>query len=136
MAVGSLLGPLAGCENRTSASIAAQFEASGRKSIDLASVVPGQWDRVCIIGPYATDELISNIIGFKWSTRMRSGIGGDDQIALLLFIHDREVEQYIEHPRGSGDFVGAVGCHKKENAKFINVPVSPEWQQLRPTNDA
>src|SRR5215217_8088707 len=102
LVLASCESPLAGAE--TSKTIAKQFEQSGRTSVDLAEAVPGQWDRVCVIGPYNDNAAVRTTLGFDWDAQSQTSIYVNDGISLLLFVSGGRVVQYVEHPRNSGDF--------------------------------
>jgi len=63
---------LAGCHDPTAASIAGQFAASGRRDVDLAAAVPGDWDRVCILGPYSRNAAAARALGFECLPKRRA----------------------------------------------------------------
>lgn len=133
-----ILAALAACSNRDSSSIADKFSASARKSVDLAIAVPGNWDRVCILGPYSSDVAAAETLGFEWLAESLTDIGHSDGISLLVFAQAKTVLKYVEHPRGSGDFSNLTGrCFPRGSAKFVQVgqPVNG-WPGLFPADEA
>lgn len=88
-----------------SAQITEQFDASNSAPIDLARVGPPIWERVCVLGPYATNEAAEKILGFKWDVQRQSSIVVDDRINLVLFLKNDEVLAFTEHRRDKGDFL-------------------------------
>lgn len=131
-----LLAVLVGCGNKDSSTIAEQFVASGHKSIDLASAVSTDWDRVCILGPYTTDASASQALGFKWSAEALTSIEENDGISLLVFVQNNKVFSYVEHSRSYGDFSNLAGlCFPRNKAKFLQSarPVKG-WPGLFPAN--
>ena len=48
-----MLAALSGCRSQDSAAIADNCSGSGGRVVDLAAAVPGEWDRVCVLGPYS-----------------------------------------------------------------------------------
>lgn len=133
-----ILVTLAACGNRDSSSIADQFSASGRKSVDLAVAVPGDWDRVCVLGPYSSDAEAAETLGFKWPAEFLTGIEHSDGISLLIFVKGKTVLSYIEHPRVSGDFSNLRGrCFPHGSAKFVEVDQPANgWAGLFPADEA
>lgn len=132
-----ILVALAGCRSSASSSIADQFSASDRKGVDLAAAVTDNWDRVCILGPYSSDAVAAETLGFKWSAETLTDIERDDGISLLVFVQDKSVIDYVEHSRGSGDFSNLTGrCFSRTSAKFVQVaqPVKG-WFGLFPADE-
>jgi hypothetical protein len=60
------LGACESAERINSKRIAEQFEASGNTSVDLAQANPEPWDKVCVLGPYATNAAAREMLGFEW----------------------------------------------------------------------
>ena len=130
----------AGCQpaHDISMAIGEQFHASGGASVNLDSAATGEWERVCIAGPYTSDAFIAQTLGFPWSARGRSTIASSDSVALLLFVRQRTVVSWVEHPRGSGDFSSLSGrCFERSRAKFrqVNHPAKG-YAGLFPSNEA
>jgi hypothetical protein len=112
---------LAGCSQPSaSRSIAAQLEASG--TIDLRAAMPGSWDRVCVFGPYSTDQDAFQTLGFSWSLTDNSAVWQSDGVSLLVFARGNEVVAAVDHPRRNGDFsTVADRCFSPEQAQFVRV---------------
>lgn len=126
------LAVLAGCGNSASSSIADQFSASGRQSVDLASAVTGNWERVCVLGPYATDAVAAETLGFNWPAETLTEISRRDGISLLIFVRGTSVINHVEHPRDSADFSNLTGrCFSRSSARFVARPVKG-WPVLIP----
>ncbi len=99
--------------------ITRQFQSSGRTYVDLAKVIPSVWDKVCILGPYSTSKHAYETLGFAWPVEMQSTISGSDSIALLLFVNNKDIVEFVEHPRRDGDFANlSRQCFSRENATF------------------
>ena len=133
-----ILVAITGCRDSASSSIAEQFSASGRKGVDLAAAVPGNWDRVCVVGPYSSDAVAAQTLGFEWPAETLTDIERDDGISLLVFVRDKSAIDYVEHSRGSGDFSNLTGrCFSHTKAKFVQVakPVKG-WPGLFPADEA
>ncbi len=132
-----LLVALTGCHGSASSTIESQFSVSGRKRVDLAAAVPGDWDRVCILGPYSGDDVANRTLGFKWPAETLTDIEQDEGISLLVFVKDKSVIGHVEHSRGSGDFSNLTGrCFSRANAKFMQVDHPAKgWPGLFPAGE-
>ena len=132
-----LLAACAGCTDYSS-DISDQLNANGRNSIDLMQAVPIKWDKVCILGPYSGDNEAEKILGFEWPAESRTDIEDSDGITLLLFVRDKSVIEYVEHPRDQGDFSRLDSrCFKASSAKFRSVTGSHDnWSFLVPASEA
>lgn len=98
---------LIGCSGGSSSiseQITAQVEASKTSPIDLSVVGPASWDRVCVLGPYTTNQHAEKVLGFKWDAESKTSIAGSDGITVLVFIQNQQVVAFTEHPRNKGDF--------------------------------
>jgi hypothetical protein len=127
---------LSACRGADSSSIADQFSAS--ESVDLATAVPGDWDRVCVLGPYSNNALAAQALGFTWPVETLTEIEHNDGISLLVFVQGEAVAKHVEHSRRSGDFSNLTGrCYSQANAKFVYVsePVKG-WPGLFPADEA
>ncbi len=118
----------------TSEEITRQFQSSGRTFVNLAKVVPQAWDRVCILGPYSTSKNGYDLLGFAWPVEAKSTIATSDSIALLLFVKNKEVLEYVEHPRRDGDFANlSRRCFNREKSTFHHQTNPPKgWPGLFP----
>ena len=128
---------LAGCSsNRVSEAIRAQLHAG--KAIDLRSVEAGDWDRVCVLGPYSSDQAAKEALGFSWPVEARSSIEESDSISLLLFVRGKQVALAAEHPRTQGDFAELSGrCFAPEHAQFVRrADRADNWPELVPRGGA
>jgi hypothetical protein len=135
-----VLAALAGCQrdSTSSSSIADQFLASGSRSVNLASAVPGTWDRVCILGPYSNNAAANGALGFNWPAESLTSIKDNDGISLLIFVRGKTVVSYVEQPRNAGDFTNLAGrCFLRNSAKFKQVSHPKNgWVGLYPENEA
>ncbi len=114
-----------------SAEITKQFESSNSGPIDLRQVGPASWDRLCVIGPYAFNDSVEKLLGFKWDAQGLSSIGGNDSIYLLTFIKNNKVAAFTEHPRNKGDFLNLnPKCLTRETAVLKQKADSTGWVQL------
>ena len=111
-----------------------QFQSSGRTFVNLATVVQTDWDKVCILGPYSTSKHANETLGFSWPLEVKSTIGTSDRIALLLFVKNHEIVEFVEHPRRDGDFANlSRQCVTREKAIFHHLTNPPKgWPGLFP----
>ena len=131
------MAALCGCNDPTSSSIAGQLSASEGQRVDLGSAVDGNWDRVCVLGPYSADADAAEALGFSWPAESLTDIARDDGISLLIFVREKSVLKFVEHPRRSGDFSNLRGrCFARKSAKFVQIahPVKG-WLGLFPAGD-
>ena len=100
--------------------------------------VPITWDKACILGAYSRDEEAERTLGFKWPAERRTSIEDSDGIALLLFVQNNSVIEYIEYPLDQGDFSRlASQCFTSSHAKFKVVTDSRKnWAYLVPASEA
>jgi hypothetical protein len=130
---------LPSCESPTlnlSEEITRQFQSSGRTFVNLAKVLPSVWDKVCILGPYSTSKHAYDTLGFAWPVETHSTISVSDSIALLLFVNNKEIVEFVEHPRRDGDFANlSRQCFAREKATFHHQTNPPKgWPGLFPKN--
>jgi hypothetical protein len=122
--------PLAGAE--TSSAINRHLERTGRTSIDLAKVVPGDWEKVCVLGPYTDNAAVRDTIGFDWDAQSKTSMFSSDGASLLLFVRGQDVVEYVEHPRWQGDFSNLTGrCFPKNRSIFVHSQ-SDKWRWFIP----
>lgn len=132
-----MLAALAACRSQDSTAIANEFLSSDPRGVDLSVAVHGEWDRVCVLGPYSNDAMAADILGFNWPAEALTDISHRDGIAVLVFARDDSVVTYVEHSRGYGDFSNLSGrCFAKDRAKFVQVdrPVTG-WPGLFPADE-
>lgn len=98
------------------------FERSGRRSLDLARAVPQPWERVCFLGPYVSDEMAREILGFEWEPEMVSMVQQNDGIILLVFVGaNNQVEAFSNQWRRMTDFAAVSHrCFPRSQARFVS----------------
>ena len=135
-----ILVAAAGCtgHDSTSSAIARQFAESNGSSVSLTAAAPGAWEKVCVLGPYSNNDSAKQTLGFEWNAETRTSIQTNEGISLLLFVQDKEVVSYVEHPRNHGDFSNlTTQCFPREKAQFIHDPKPTKgWPGLFPKNVA
>jgi hypothetical protein len=111
-----------GCDSPASGvseEITRQFKSSGRTLVNLTRVFPSIWEKVCILGPYSTSKHAYETLGFAWPVEIQSTISTSDSIALLLFVNNQEIIEFVEHPRRDGDFANlSQQCFARDQAIF------------------
>ncbi|MGB7815737.1 MAG: hypothetical protein WBL28_05235 [Methylotenera sp.] len=129
----------AGCTaTDASSSIARQFAESKGTSVNLFTAVPGNWEKVCVLGPYSNNDIAKKTLGFEWSAETKTSIQTNEGISVLLFVQDNKVVSFVEHPRNHGDFSNlTTQCFLKQKAQFIHDPKPTKgWPGLFPKNVA
>jgi hypothetical protein len=96
-----------------------QVHASATSPLDLTPVGPPGWERVCIFGPYTTNEIVEADLGFKWDSDSHSAISVNDGINLIVFTRGKEVIAFAEHKRRDGDVESdRTPCTTPANARL------------------
>ena len=117
-----LVAAVCGCRNQDSAAITHNVLRSERRAVDLSAAVPGDWDTVCVLGPYSNNEKAEQTLGFPWAAETLTDIHHNDGISVLVFVRGNAVMKHVEHPRSSGEFSSLSGrCFPKNRATFIQV---------------
>lgn len=61
--------------------------AQEKSEITAYDIDPGtEWKRVCIFGPYSTDESAAKILGFNSGSLARSQVPFSDSVAALVYL--------------------------------------------------
>jgi hypothetical protein len=104
--------------------------------IDLAHSVPGAWDTVVVLNPYASPAEIDAALGFRWRDDAQRIIEGSDRYNLLVFERKGRVTSAERLERSAGDFccVERNGRYARNRARFV-VAFDASWMRLRPVAD-
>jgi hypothetical protein len=87
--------------------------------VDLAETLVGDWERVCLITPYSSNEYASEVVGFHVNVEERSRISVLDGISLLVTVKNQNIEDMYEVPRKNLDFSSlGAHCYERGNARF------------------
>jgi hypothetical protein len=87
------------------ASIVTSKQATGGPVyLDVMRVMPFEWEKFYMFPPYTPVADVERALGFRWGTAQKTRIHERDDITLLVFVIGRTVQDYIEQPRGAGDF--------------------------------
>lgn len=126
-----LLTACSGDNAQISTQIVEQLEAKPTAPINLAIVGPSSWERVCVLGPYTNNERVEKVLGFKWDAEAKTSIAGNDGVNVLVFIQDKKVIAYTEHPRNKGDFSKmSPRCLDREEATLVRQADGEGWVYL------
>ena len=127
IAVALLLTACSRADPGISTRLAARVD-SGAATVDLAELGPPNWDKICVLGPYATNERAEQVLGFKWDAKGKSSIGSNDGINLLVFVKGQQVVAYAEHPRNKGDFRELKPpCMSRSHAQLLRQTDAGGW---------
>ena len=125
---------LAACTSRDrgiSEKLTAEFDASTSAPIDMAKIGPPGWEKLCVLGPYSTNEAAEQTLGFKWDVEHKSDVVTNDGINLLLFVKGHEVLAHSEHRRDKGDFLKLEPrCLTRTQATLVRQSNPGGWVQL------
>ena len=106
-------------------SIAASVEQGPGTRLRLAEHTGFSWDRVCILGPYTSNEAVDSLTGIHGASGHAHDIRSNDGINVLMFIHEGRIVASTAHPRDQGDFGPEVvgQCYSRDQANFsVRVP--------------
>jgi hypothetical protein len=99
-----MVAACSGQDHSISEKIKSQVQASYTASLDLTLVGPADWERLCIFGPYTTNDLVEADLGFKWNADAESAVSVSDGINLIVFTRGKKVVAFVDHKRRDGDF--------------------------------
>jgi len=88
--------------------------------VDLSRVGGSDWSKLCVIGPYATNETAVDLLEFDWDMESASAVEYGDHVTLLVFASDEAVIDYVDYPRAEGDFaqLGTL-CLERADATLV-----------------
>lgn len=78
---------------------------SSQDQLNLTAIGPAEWDQMCVLGPYTTNESAESILGFAWDAEGKTEIEQLDNIYVLVFTQNDEVAMHLEMPRHEGDLL-------------------------------
>ena len=100
--------------------------------INLSRELNGEWERVCIITPYSSNETAKAILGFDFDVINKSHIYVQDGITLLITVKNNAVIEYFETPRNNVDFSSLkAGCYLREKSLFQVEKNENGWPYLK-----
>lgn len=114
---GWLVAHLGGCSGKEKAvSVDLVIEES---MVDLRRQLEGEWQQVCILGPYSNQHHAEEVLGFSYDVVANSHIYSSDSIALLVAVKDGMAVGAYEVNRTNVDFTQLNGqCFNREKAVF------------------
>lgn len=100
--------------------------------VDLQSEVSGNWERVCIFGPYSGNSMAAEVLGFEYDLESKSAILISDSISILVFAELDRTVSFYEMPRSDADFSGLSGqCFPRSDSKFRIYPSQSGWPEVK-----
>jgi hypothetical protein len=92
-------------DSRTSAAIAKRVAQSGAgEVVDLAQITDFDWDIVFFFTPYTPQSEVEQSLGLEWPDLGGSRIEIDEGDTLVVFMKDRTMVRWFDHPCDQGDF--------------------------------
>lgn len=117
--------------------IESQLNRSQTEAINLQTVGPADWESMCVLEPYTSNQRAAEILGFEWDAESETEIDRSDGINVLVFVRGDEVVAFTEHPRNKGDFVGIEPkCFSRQQAVFTRQVGTDGWVYLRFENES
>lgn len=103
------------------ADVISQNQAGEIPVVDFSTITTFAWDRLYVFGPYTSPEKIDASLGSFWLGSRFTSIKSSDRVTLLIFTKNGNVIQYLEFPRGQGDFSTADNRmgYTIEESRFI-----------------
>ena len=87
--------------------------------MDLDALASFEWTRFCAFGPYTTEDVAEDELGFRWPYAW-SRVEDLDDRNYLVFVNGDEVVAAFDHARNLGDFAGLdPACHARDDARFV-----------------
>ena len=86
--------------------------------VDLAALYRAPWDRVCILGQDAREDVVNGLLGFRYPEGPYLVARND--VAGLVFVRGGSVVAAVRYPRAEGDFAarGHSYCVPRAYAVF------------------
>lgn len=104
--------------------------------VNLAEQLPGEWDRVCILTPYAQVWTTKDVLGFYYLVELHSSIVTRDDISLLVTARGDAFVGAYEVSRADKDFT-TLGqrCFARPQAVFRHETTTEGWHRLTAVAD-
>lgn len=101
-------------------SIQQALEEQPNAPLNVAQVVPFEWDKFCFYGPYSDAASIETTTGFAWSGHENIGLESSDSFYLIAFFQAQEPVSVEKFPRPAADEsgIGANRCYSPEESQF------------------
>jgi len=81
-----------------------KYQKSELREVNFASLYEFSWEKVYFFGPYTLPSRIDAVLGNFWLRSRFLSVDSNDGITLIVFTRKGRVVQYLEYPRGKGDF--------------------------------
>ena len=118
----TFVGFLAGCNSaatQTRDSLTDQLESSV-ETISLADIGPSDWERLCVLAPYSTNESTIAQLGFDWNAEGETGIEQRDDIYVLVFADQENVLSHVEMPRQPRELLNSsISCLARSDSTIV-----------------
>ena len=102
--------------------------------LNLTELLDGDWNKVCILTPYSTNDFAAKILGFEYNVASQSNIAMLDSISLLVTIKNGAVLGEYEIKRTNVDFSSlGAGCYPRKSSKFKVIKDEKGWHELKHT---
>ncbi|WP_283788540.1 hypothetical protein QNI23_001070 [Bermanella sp. WJH001] len=88
--------------------------------VDLAQQVEGDWDSVCILTPYTTDENAAKVTGLNITDVKGTGIENSDSFQVLVFLKNQALHRKYRVSMENARFeLTAPWCFDKEQSYLV-----------------
>lgn len=99
--------------------------------LDLATLGPKDWERMCVLGPYTNNQRANEILGFHWDAEGYTSIYSSDAINVLIFMRGNEVVAYDEVLRSKADFADLdPPCVARTTAILVRTSGGAGWSSF------
>ena len=118
--VAAWLAPLSGCGPSRARMLEGEIAQAVQTSpghVDLATLYPAAWDRVCILTPGITRDQVKRLLGFGYSAGPYLVARTD--VAGLVFVRGGDVVAAVRYPRADGDFTAAGRSYCLPRARAV-----------------
>jgi hypothetical protein len=119
------------CACNGSPSVSEQIEgrlSSEDARLDLTTVGPKDWERVCVLGPYTNNQRAEEILEFHWDSEAQTSISSSDVINVLVFIRGNDVVAYDDVLRSKADFADLdPPCLPRSSAVLVRKSGGSGW---------
>ncbi|MBE9140775.1 LysE family translocator [Nodosilinea sp. LEGE 07088] len=90
------------------------------ETIDLADIGPPNWERLCVLSPYSTNENASSTLGFDWDVEGKTGIESRDDVYVLVFVDQGNVLSHVEIPRQERELINSsISCLERADSIIV-----------------
>ena len=83
--------------------------------IEASALSSKDWDKLCVLGPYASGQGFESQTGFNWNVELYTNWDSED-FTLLTFIKGNKVLEFSEYPIMKASFIN--GCKPRNKVLF------------------